>query len=897
MNPLLKKEIRLILPAFLAVLLLEVCQPWISHDHDTAISVAPVLFFFGIILLAVDSFGREFSLGTFTSLMAQPMERGQIWRTKIFVLLAAGLLIFGAYFASCEFRLYAAMVESQSVRVYNQSTIQGDFGRAMLASVAVLLIALTGGLWTALLLRQISAAFWITMLAPAGLAMGIIFAMSLLFKSAPDGALYLVLYSAAAIYVASTFWLAHRLFLRAEDSGWTGGVVAFSKWRYFEKTNQPVQSRRQSRALAALFKKELQLQSISLFGAATLLGLHLAVFILRGFYVPNHQNSLAEAASEFFWVLWLIIPLVIGCTAVAEERKLGVVAEQFCLPVSRRSQFWLKGVITLLLGVLLGGLTPLLLESLAMRLGIPTEIFKNTDYPWLILALAAGLAGIGFAASTLARNFLQALSIAIVMIVGVSLSITYLSAVVSQLGEYQQRFFLFGLIPDSWGLVVLLGLPTLIVAVPWLLYGNFNNYQEGGRLWRRNVVGVVAILAVILAGSATIYQRPWELWQPAEPAHGVPVLSQANPPELQTGNPLAMQVRLPDGRIWCGSLGYSFWAEQPSVANILWTLLVHPLPQITGPTVYIGGSNWVSATTWHVGFWDLKERNTRVNGYLDTIGIQTNGTLWISREARPVVWTGAEMSQFGDETNWHQVVRLQATAALLLKNDGSLWQWGTNRLDWNHWQTAWPTLRNLPMTRLGTNSDWQSIFSSGNWSCLQKSDGTLWSGNYRGKDGLVELTHPLPRPNLNPANSQNTSIYSEYQIASVRPDGTLWLDWRPVGTNGARPGDTGFVQVGQDSHWQLVRVMENCMVALKSDGSLWQWDLAAAKTPAAVQKTPPIRLGIHQDWLAMAGYWNGVITLAADGSLWLWPDRTEEAATFLRLPRQPEALGNIFAAK
>ena len=32
MNPLLKKEIRLLLPVWLAVLILEVALPWIGHD-------------------------------------------------------------------------------------------------------------------------------------------------------------------------------------------------------------------------------------------------------------------------------------------------------------------------------------------------------------------------------------------------------------------------------------------------------------------------------------------------------------------------------------------------------------------------------------------------------------------------------------------------------------------------------------------------------------------------------------------------------------------------------------------------------------------------------------------------------------------------------------------------
>jgi len=35
---------------------------------------------------------------------------------------------------------------------------------------------------------------------------------------------------------------------------------------------------------------------------------------------------------------------------------------------------------------------------------------------------------------------------------------------------------------------------------------------------------------------------------------------------------------------------------------------------------------------------------------------------------------------------------------------------------------------------------------------------------------------------------------------------------------------------------------------------------------------------------------------AADGSLWLWPDRERyEESTLLKLPKQPQPLGNVFS--
>jgi hypothetical protein len=62
-----------------------------------------------------------------------------------------------------------------------------------------------------------------------------------------------------------------------------------------------------------------------------------------------------------------------------------------------------------------------------------------------------------------------------------------------------------------------------------------------------------------------------------------------------------------------------------------------------------------------------------------------------------------------------------------------------------------------------------------------------------------------------------------------------------------------------------------------------------------IAQEPPTRLGIHNDWVAIASAWEDVVALAADGSLWLWPDHEQyERYTLLKLPKQPQFLGNVF---
>ena len=544
MSVLVKKEIRLLQPVWLAVLVLEVALPWICADQEVVIGMAPIAFFLGMILLAVEPFGREFSLGTFSSLMAQPMARRQVWQTKITVLFSGAALIFAAYLVSCELRLHLAVTDQGAV-VWRAIALRG-FPHAMIASVAVLFLALVGGLWTVLLLRQIASAFWITFLAPLGILVTV--ALCLPEKYADnDQVMVPLLYGLGALYTVAGFWLARRLFHQAQDAAWTGGVISFSSWRYFSADARRNVSTRQWQPLTALLKKEFQLHSVSLFCAGSLLVLHLAIFLLRITYANFHKYSVAEVISDLFWTLWLVMPLIIGGTAVAEERKLGLIESQFCLPVSRRKQFALKFFPVMIFGTLLGGVVPMLLESLAAWLNAPSDTFSVRhfhagqfgggpdviQFEVCIVALAAGLSWVGFFASTLARNFLQALSITIVILVGGYFGVSLLSYV----GD--QRISILGILPWPSLPLILIGVPTLLVTLMWLVYGNFNWFHEGWRLWRRNTLGVLAAVLFVFASSALLYNRAWEVFEPAEPAHGPAIFPWANRPALRATFPTA----------------------------------------------------------------------------------------------------------------------------------------------------------------------------------------------------------------------------------------------------------------------------------------------------------------------------------------------------------------------
>ena len=404
MNPLVKKEIRLLLPSFVVAVLLTLVQG-ITRPYDFYVAS---LLFFGLTIMALTTMGREASLNTFSMMLAQPAERMRIWQTKLSVLAVAFLIVFVVWLAAFGI----AFVHS-----HPDASDQKNSYNLFITICLIGTATFTGGLWTTLLLRQLAGAFWLTLLVPAVLAG---FTAGFLAENYSNSVIIAVLCVVLGIYSISGFLLARWLFFHAQDVGWSGGIIALPEWKIFATRPENAVSIRSRKPIFALFKKEFQFQQISLFGAVGLLVLHLGVIVLRKYH-HFAEDSAGEALTSIFWMLWLVMAPVIGSMAVAEERRLGVMEGQLCLPVSRRSQFAIKGFFTLFLGIFLGGVMPMLLEGLAAGIGaqnpaLMPEPHQEFDVFWLhfwVLATAGWLVLLGFFASTLSRSFLQAVGLGI----------------------------------------------------------------------------------------------------------------------------------------------------------------------------------------------------------------------------------------------------------------------------------------------------------------------------------------------------------------------------------------------------------------------------------------------------------------------------------------------------
>jgi hypothetical protein len=560
---------------------------------------------------------------------------------------------------------------------------------------------------------------------------------------------------------------------------------------------------------------------------------------------------------------------------------------QLCLPVSRRIQFVIKGVVTLFLGIFLGGVMPMLLEDIAAGFGaqnpaLAIEPNQEFDAFWLhftVMAAAAWLALVSFFASTLAKTFLQAIGFAIVTFIGWAMLISGFAV--------DHRLF-YGSFSTGSILPLVISTPTIIVTLHWLAYLNFKNFRDGWPLWRRNILGIVGALVFIAVSSAVIYNRAWEVFEPVEPAHGPAKLSLANPPTLQMVQYDDLLVRLPDGRVWFDELGnspYGYYGDRVRW-KYLWQTVTHPLPESIGPQQFLAGSNWVAATTKPMYFrWNESGKTIGASDFMETVGIQPDGTLWISDKPETNKWTPGTLQQFGSETNWRQLAQGN-TSVVLLKTDGTLWRWGcvTNELH------QWPGLRSFTPYQISTNSDWQELFTLGGIFARQ-TDGRVWRLGVDWKTGRDEFERTT---NYDEIVLQTASYVGEDDAAFVRADGTLWVLNRYWAEKSRQTLGTGILQVGKETNWRAVAVNYQMMVALKADGSLWQWQFKYGNILRAANDSPA-RLSTHDDWVAITSRSVFVIAQAADGSLWLWPDKQSYDYDYLlKLPKQPQFLGNVF---
>jgi ABC-type transport system involved in multi-copper enzyme maturation permease subunit len=869
MNAFVEKEARLQLPT-LAIGLGATLMLWFvpndpAHPHASVwwfqFYVCVSLFTAPLIglMLALNSFGREFSSGTFSWLLAQPISKQRVWWTKIAVLASALLLLLSVWLASVSihFREVLSQPEARNTPV---------------ATVALLFTAVifSGGLWTVLLFRQVAAAFWFTLLIPALL---LVIVHHKFYDEAvagsPQAPVRLAAILTLCLYSLAGFAFARWLFLRAQDVQWSGGAIALP-WRRTraEQTLKGI-DRRRWRPRAALWCKEFRLHQSQFILGGVLAVLHVVALIAREHYHDFKESPVTQFIAGQFWVLWLFMPWLVGCAAVAEERKVGTMEAQLCLPARRRTQFIAKLLSAVLIAVVLGAVMPLLFEGENIlpdwKIESPGNfalLNENGDFillgnflrlvnltlPFLILAaIALSTFSVSFYVSTFSRNTLQAIA----------------PAALGILAFYMWWFAAPHLTDNplwhGW-LIHYVGVPVLLPTLIGLAYWNFRQVHASWSVWRRNSLVLGSAFGFVLLATGLTYHRAWEWFTPREPKHGIAFLRPVNSPAFHSETFWTL-LRLPDGHFWRG-FGFQqiFQPAPPDVAKQF-------TEQWQRGEVF-EGTNWLVLT----------------GNFRELLGIKTDGSLWVSetRFNLPNWWqypppAATRFSPLGQDTDWCGAAA-NVGQGFLLKTNGTLWLLGTNRPSGKS-----PLFIESIPKQLGTETDWAHVALRRGSLLAHKRDGSTWmtyqTSPQHKEEIVLEPQMKLFRApafdrdrGLNPitANWNNGACY-----VSVLEDGTFAVTsaWEPRPQPG-RPLETTLVPkrvlLSRETNWLSAAIGgPGVVLTLKSDGTLWQWKFHSnpVKNPKAVSVK---RLGQNSDWVGLSEYYGLSVALAGDGSVWTW---------------------------
>ncbi len=345
----------------------------------------------------------------------------------------------------------------------------------VLGILIIMVTAFAGGLWTSLLCRQMAVAFWFAILVP------------------------LVLYAACSLLLEQPYGKDDSLFrmavLAVVSCGYAGAGYALARWLFIHAQDVQAQEASATATLsflpgfaspmrqlpwAALLVKELRLYDGTLMTAGALLLLHLAALA-----APIYFGSWASKypfLEEDGWMLWFLAPLLVGCSAIAEERRARTLEGSLCLPIGRLRQFAIKLLVAFGLGIFLGAVMPWLVEHL--QIGDDFRHLSNKEgvLPWLLLT-AAVITAIGFYASSLSESLLQGLGGAVGLCATACLIPAYWFYILSYLNDSGALRITSDISATCWWVIII---SPAVAAFFFLSYANFKQLRITWRVWIRN---------------------------------------------------------------------------------------------------------------------------------------------------------------------------------------------------------------------------------------------------------------------------------------------------------------------------------------------------------------------------------------------------------------------------
>ncbi|CAB4124384.1 Regulator of chromosome condensation (RCC1) repeat [uncultured Caudovirales phage] len=264
------------------------------------------------------------------------------------------------------------------------------------------------------------------------------------------------------------------------------------------------------------------------------------------------------------------------------------------------------------------------------------------------------------------------------------------------------------------------------------------------------------------------------------------------------------------------------------------------------------------------------------------------GTLW--------TWGQATAGKLGDGTTvskqspvtvsggaliWKDVAGAEGHG-MGIKNDGTLWTWGTNTF--GQLGDGSNTSKSSPGTTAGGGSNWRKLGlitggGGGRSGAGIKADGTLWTwgSNANGQlgDGTT-ISKISPVVTSGGANWKQVSCAYAFSGA-IKTDGTLWI-WGGASFSSAAylAGSTSSPTtiVGGGTSWKLVSCGYDHITTIKTDNTVWACgtnDLGQFGDGTTINKSSPVTTsGSGTNWKQVSSGRKYTSATKTDGTLWSW---------------------------
>lgn len=298
-------------------------------------------------------------------------------------------------------------------------------------------------------------------------------------------------------------------------------------------------------------------------------------------------------------------------------------------------------------------------------------------------------------------------------------------------------------------------------------------------------------------------------------------------------------------------------------------------PTSTPVQTVAGGANWAQVA----------------GGRLTTIGIKTDGTLWMwgyNRDGTLGInlgsntsstWRSSPVQLITGGTTW-QTPSIGNYHAGCVKNDGTLWMWGYNT-DGELGDNS-VTHRSSPVQTVAFGSNWLKLGLGGFHTGCIKRDNTLWLWglNANGQIGDNSATNrSSPVQVLTWAENWSIPSNDESSIsACIKTDGTLWVwgqnDRGQLGDNTVASKSSPIQTVAGGNNWSSVATGYKKTYGLKTDGTLWGWgnnQNGDMGDNTVVYKSSPVQtVAGGTNWSSIAASSFSAGGLKTDGTLWIW---------------------------